>query len=130
MELEQQMRDFDRRVEEGRGEIRARIEAVEQCCREAENARRRDWEELKGRLMTAEEERKHQSDGVLRLMSTMTQEYVTIIRALGEDMKREFAEGREESRAKFEELLAESRAQRQATLKMLDRLSPPESEGN
>jgi hypothetical protein len=113
MELERQLRDFDRRVEEGRGEIQARIEGVERCCREAKDARRRDWEELKGRLMTAEEERKHNSDGILRLMSAMTDEYVRIIRALGADMKREFAEGR-----------AESRAHTEAIMRMLDRLPP------
>ena len=113
MEMEQWQRDFDRRMEEGRGEIHARIESVERCCREAEAARRRDWEELKGRRMTAEEERKHQSDGILRLMSAMTDEYVRIIRALGEDMKQGFAESR-----------AESRAQSEALMRVLDRLPP------
>ncbi|HMI80798.1 MAG TPA: hypothetical protein VK480_03335 [Solirubrobacterales bacterium] len=128
MELERRRCDFERRVEEGRREIRERIEGVERSCKEAEDARRRDWEELKGRLMTAEEERKHHSDGFLRLMSAMTDEYVTIARSIGEDMKREFAESRAESRAKFEELLAEARAQRQATLRMLDRLPPPKAD--
>lgn len=121
MELEQQLRDFDRRVEEGRREIRARIESVEQCCKEAEEARRRDWEELKGRMMTAEEERKHQSDGFLRLMAAMTDEYVTIIRAVGADMRSEFARGRAEA----EEGRAQLRANTEAVMRMLDRLPPP-----
>lgn len=121
MELGQQLRDFDRRVEEGRREIRARIESVEQGCREAEEARRRDWEELKGRMMTAEEERKHQSDGFLRLMAAMTDEYVTIIRAMGADMRSEFARGRAEA----EEGRAQLRANTEAVMRMLDRLPPP-----
>lgn len=120
MELEQQLRDFDRRLDEGRQEIRARIERVERCCRESEEARRRDWEELEGRMMTAEEERKHQSDGILRLMTAMTAEYVNIMRAFGEDMRQEFARGRAEA----EEGRAQLRANTEAVLKMLDRLPP------
>lgn len=123
MELEEQLRDFDRRVERGRLEIRARIEGVERCCKEAEEARRRDWEELEGRMMTAEEERKHHSDGFLRLMAAMTDEYVTIIRALGDDMKRGFAEGRAEA----EEGRAQLRANTEAVLRILDRLPPAEA---
>ena len=113
MELEEQLRDFDRRVEESRGEIQARLESIERCCKEAEEARRRDWEELKGRMMTAEELRQHESDGIQRLLATMTDAHVTVIRAAAADMKREFAEGR-----------AESRAQTEAILKLLDRLPP------
>jgi hypothetical protein len=54
-------------------------------------------------------------------------EFVQAIRAAGDDMSRQFAETRAESRVKFEELIAEARAQRQATLRMLDRLPPPEA---
>lgn len=123
MEMEQWQREFDRRVEEGRREIRERIEGVERCCKEAEERRRRDWEELKGRMMSAEEERKHHSDGFLRLMAAMTDEYVTIIRALGDDMKRGFAENRVEA----EEGRAQLRANTEAVLRMLDRLPPSEA---
>lgn len=129
MELEEQMRDFDRRVEEGRGELVERIEALQRSLREGGEARRREWEELNGRLMTADEKRQHENDHIQRVLAQMTDEHVKTIRAAAEDMKREFAESRAESRAKFEELLGEARAQRQATLKMLDRL-PPESEGS
>ena len=122
MELEERLRDFDRRLEQGRREIRERIEGVERCCKEAEKARRRDWEELKGRMMTADEARKHQSDGILRLMAAMTDEYVNIMRSVSDDMRREFAEGRAEA----EEGRAQLRANTEAVLKMLDRL-PPES---
>jgi hypothetical protein len=115
VELEQWQVDLDRRVEEGRLEIRQRIEQVEQRCQEAEEARRRDWEELKGRVMTAQEKQEHRSDGFLRLLATMTEEYVTIARSIGEDMKREFAESR-----------AESRAQSEALMRMFDRLPPLE----
>jgi predicted nucleic acid-binding Zn-ribbon protein len=117
MELEEQMRDFERRVEEGRGEVLARIEGVERSCKEVGEERRREWEELKGRVMTAEEKRQHDSDEFLRLMATMTDEYVSIFSSLRVDMQREFAEGR-----------AENRAQTEALLRMLDRLPPSESE--
>jgi hypothetical protein len=62
----------------------------------------------------------------------MTHAHARTIQAAAEDIKREFAESRAESREKFEELQAEARAQRQATLKMLDRLPPsePENEDN
>jgi predicted nucleic acid-binding Zn-ribbon protein len=113
LELEQWQRDFDRRVEEGRREIRERIEGVEQRCKEAEETRQREWEDLKGRVMTAQEKQEHRSDAFLRLMAAMTDEYVTIARSIGEDMKREFAESR-----------AESRAQSEALMRMFDRLSP------
>jgi hypothetical protein len=124
MELEQWQRDFDRRLEEGRGEVRERIERVERCCKEAEEARRRDWEELKGRLMTAEEKRQHELDYIQRLFATLTDEYITIIRAAGSDIKREFAEGRAEARLEAEEGHKQMRAQTEAILKMLDRLPP------
>jgi len=113
MELERGKRDFERRLEEGRAEIRKRLERVEQCCKEAEEARRRDWEKLEGRLMTAEEKRQHDADSLQRLMARMTEEYVNIVRAASEDIKQEFAEGR-----------AESRGQTEALLKMMDRLPP------
>jgi hypothetical protein len=117
MELEQWQEDFDRRVEEGRREIRERIERVEQRCQEAEKVRRGEWEALKGRMMTAEEKQERRSDEFLRLMAAMTVEYVAIARSTGEDMKREFAESR-----------AESRAQSEALMRMFDRLPPLENE--
>jgi len=117
MEREQWRKDFDRRLEEGRREIRERIERVEQRCQEAEKVRRREWEALKGRMMTAEEKQERRSEEFLRLMAAMTAEYVTIARSIGEDMKREFAESR-----------AESRAQSEALMRMFDRLPPLENE--
>ncbi|HET7509397.1 MAG TPA: hypothetical protein VFJ65_04030 [Solirubrobacterales bacterium] len=120
MELEQWQRDFDRRVEEGRGEIQARIEGAERCCKEVEEARRRDWEELKGRMMTAEEKRQYEIDYIQRLFATLTDEYVNIIRSVGEDMRQGFAE----NRAEAEEGRAQLRANTEAVLRMLDRLPP------
>lgn len=117
MELEEQLRDFDRRVEESRGEIQAHLESIERCCKEAEEARRRDWEELEGRMMTAEEKRQHESDGIQRLMATMTDAHLTVIHSAAADIRREFAEGR-----------AENRAQTEAIWRLLDRLPPPEPE--
>jgi hypothetical protein len=117
MELERGREDFERRLEEGKAEIRQRIEQVERCCKDAEAARRRDWEELEGRLMTEAEKRQHESDGIQRLFAVLTDEYVKVFRSVGELMEREFAEGR-----------AEARAQTEAILKLLDRLPPSDSE--
>ena len=99
MEIERKMEDFDRRLEEGRGVIRAQIEQAERRCREAEEARRRDWEELKGHLATEAEKRQFESDSIQRLLAALTDVYVNVVRSAGEDMKREFAEARAESRA-------------------------------
>ena len=118
MEREQWRKDFDRRLEEGRREIRERIERVERRCQKAEEARRREWEELEGRVMTAQEEQKHRSDGFLRLLATMTDEYVTIARSIDEDIRTGFAESR-----------AENKAQTEALMRMLDRL-PPRDNGD
>jgi len=117
MELERRMEDFERRLEEGRGEIRERIERVERCCKEAEETRRREWEGRKGHLVTEAEKRQFESDSIQRLFAALTVEYVNVVRSAGEDIKREFAEGR-----------AESRAQTEAILKLLDRL--PSDQGD
>jgi hypothetical protein len=114
MESKRWEREFDRRVAEGRKAICDRIARVEQRCKEAEEDRRREWEELTGRVMSAQEEQKHQSDGVLRLMSAVTAEYLTIARNIGKDLREEFAENR-----------AETRANTEAVMRMLDRLPPP-----
>jgi hypothetical protein len=105
MEMERWQRDFDRRVEEGKREIRERIEGVERACKAAGEVRRREWEELKGRVMTAQEEQKHSSDEFLRLLAAVTDEYVTIARSVREDMKQDAAERQAESRAQTETLL-------------------------
>ena len=113
MEIERRMEDFERRLEEGRGAIRAQIEQAERRCKEAEEARRRDWEELKGDLATEAEKRQFESDSTQRLLAALTDAYVSVVRSAEEEMKREFAEGR-----------AEARAQTEAILKLLDRLPP------
>lgn len=113
MELERRMEDFERRLEEGREVLRAQIEQAERRCKEAEAARRRDWEGLKGHLATEAEKRQFESDSIQRLFAALTVEYVNVVRSAGEDMKREFAEGR-----------AEAKAQTEAILRLLDRLPP------
>jgi hypothetical protein len=113
VELERGKRDFERRVEEGRREIMKRIEEVERRCREAEGARQREWEAVTGHVITGQEEQKRSGDAMLRLVAETTAEYIAIIRALGEDMHRQ-----------FEEVRAENRAHTQALLKVLDRLPP------
>jgi hypothetical protein len=128
MELERKRCDFERRLEEGRGEVLEKIEVLQRELREGGEARRREWEELNGRLMTAEEKRQFENDHIQRVLAQMMDAHVETMRAAQEDIQREFAESRAESRAKFEELQAEARAQRQATLTMLDRLPPSEEE--
>ena len=80
-------------------------------------------------MMTAEEKRQFENDHFQRVLAQMTDTHVQALQAAQEDMKRAFAVSRAEARAKFEELQAESRAQRQATLRMLDRLPPSQEEG-
>jgi hypothetical protein len=113
MEVERGKRDFERRVQEGRREIMERIENVEQRCREAEKVRRREWEDVTGHVITGQEEQKRSGDAMLRLVAETTAEYLAVIRALGEDMRHQFAEVR-----------AENRAHTEALLKVLDRLPP------
>ena len=105
-------------------EVGGPFEELQRILREGGEARRREWEELNGRLMTAEEKRQFENDHIQRVLAQMTHAHVRTIQAAAEDIKREFAESRAESREKFEELQAEARAQRQATLRMLDRLPP------
>jgi hypothetical protein len=113
MKVERSRREFERRLEEGRVEIVEHMERVLRCCREAEEARRRGWEELKGRLLTAEEQRRFELDSIQMLFATMTREHVRVIAAATDDMERRFAETRGENRAHTE-----------ALLKVLDRLPP------
>lgn len=128
MEVERGRCDFERRLEEGRSDLVERIEALQRSLREGGETRRREWEELNGRLMTAEEKRQFENDHIQTVLAQMTDAFVNTVRAANDDMRRENAESRAESRAKFEELLAEARAQRQATLRMLDRLPPPKAD--
>lgn len=113
MEVERSRSKFERRLEEGRVEIVEHMERVLRCCREAEEARKRDWEELKGRLMTAEEQRRLELDSIQMLFATMTHEHVRVIAAAMKDMEHRFAETRGENQAHTE-----------ALLKLLDRLPP------
>lgn len=128
MEIEREGCDFARRLEEGRGEVLEKIETLQRELREGGEARRREWEELNGRLMTADEKRQFENDHIQRVLAQMMDAHVQAFQAAQEDMKRAFAESRAESRARFEELQAEARVQRQATLRMLDRLPPSEEE--
>lgn len=121
MELERRKRDFERRMEEASGEIRERLETAERCFKEAEKARQVAWEKLEGRMVTAAKKHQFELDGIRRVSAQMTDEYVKVIRAAGEDMQRGFAkveakldEGRDD----------ENRAPTEALLNMLDRLPP------
>lgn len=116
MELEKGRCEFERRLEEGRGDLVKRIEELQRILREGGEARRREWEELNGRLMTADEKRQFENDHIQRVLAQMNDAFVKTMQVASEEMRREFAESR-----------AESRAQREALMRMLDRLPPPES---
>lgn len=119
MEIEQQMREMDERLERGFAEILGRMEEAERRWEEDERARRREWEELEGRAMTAMEEHRHYNDGLLRKMDAMTVVQLNIGREISEDLQKGFAE-----------IQSEGRAHREALLRLLDRLPPRENEGS
>jgi hypothetical protein len=121
MELERGRRDFERRMEERSGEICERLERAERCFKKAEEARQLEWERLEGRMMTEAKRHRFELDSIRRVSAKMTDEYVSVIRAAGEDMRREFAK----VEAKLDEGRDENRAQTEALLKMIDRLPPP-----
>jgi hypothetical protein len=118
MEIEQQMREMDERLERGFAEILGRMEEAELRWEEDERARRLEWEELEGRAMTAMEEHRHYNDGLLRKMDAMTVVQLNIGREISEDLKKGFAE-----------IQSEGRAHREALWRLLDRLPPPQNEG-
>src|SRR5262249_37742435 len=113
MELEQWRKDFDRRLEEGRREIRERVAKGERRRQEAGEARRLRWEEVEGGVRNGHEKQEPRSDSFLRLVAAMTEEYVAIARSIDEDIRSGFAESR-----------AETQAQTEALLRMLDRRPP------
>jgi hypothetical protein len=113
MEVERGRHEFEQRLEKGLEEINQRLGRVERRWEKEEEERRREWEALAGRLMTTEERHQHYHDGLLRKMAVLTNEQLNILREFGEDLRRHFEESR-----------AEWRANREATLKMLDRLPP------
>ena len=117
MEIEQQLREMDERSKRGFAELMGRVEEAERRWEESEQARRREWEELEGRAMTAMEEQRHYNDGLLRKMDVMTVIELNILREISEDLKRGFAE-----------VQSEGRAHREALWRLLDRLPPPKSE--
>lgn len=115
MEIKQQMREMGGRLEQGFAEIMERMEEAERRWEEDERVRKREWEELEGRTMTAMEEHRHYNDGLLRKMDTMTVFQVNVAREIQEEQRKGFAE-----------MQAEGRAHREALLRLLDRLPPRE----
>ena len=113
---ERMKREFAERVERAQAEIRARLEKVEQVWLDGEEARRREWEALEGRVITVADENRLFNDGLLRKMTVMTEEYIKILREDGlalQDLRSEIGEQR-----------AQLRADTEAVLKALDRLPP------
>jgi phage/plasmid-associated DNA primase len=113
MAVERGRQEFERRLEKGLKELNQRLAKVERRWEKEEEERRREWEALAGRLMTAEEKSQHYHDGLLRKMAVMTNMQVGALREHSEEMRKHFEESR-----------AEWRATREATLKMMDRLPP------
>jgi hypothetical protein len=109
--------EFQERVEARQEEGLERILAVIRRCDDEAEARRREWEEAKGREMTRAEKIDAHHDEFLIKMTVTTQAQVGEIERLGEEVRRGFAEGR-----------AESEAGREALLRMLDRLPPRDGE--
>jgi hypothetical protein len=107
-------REFMERTDRRGVEIRERLEKIERVWEECEEERRREWEALEGRTMTGWEKIEHSFDGLLRKTTMISQEQIAMNWQV-----------REEFREEFEELKDEVRANREATLKMLDRLSEP-----
>lgn len=118
MELNQQLSEMGGRLARGFAELMGRMEEAERRWEEDERARRREWEELEGRAMTAMEEHRHYNDGLLRKMDAMTVFQVNIAREIHEEISKGFAE-----------MQAEGRAHRGALLSLLDRL-PPREDGD
>lgn len=117
MGIEQQIREMDERQERRFAELMGRVDEAERRWEESERARRREWEELEGRAMTAMEEHRHYNDGLLRKMDVMTTVELNMLQEIGEDHRKGFAE-----------IQAEGRAHREALLRLLDRLPPAEPE--
>lgn len=117
MEIEQRIREMDERLERGFAEILGRMEEAEHHWKEDERARKREWEELEGRAMTAMEEHRHYNDGLIRKMDAMTVVQLNIGREISEDLQKGFAE-----------IQSEGRAHREALWRLLDRLPPREGE--
>ncbi|HEY5943254.1 MAG TPA: hypothetical protein VIT89_10400 [Solirubrobacterales bacterium] len=117
MEIEQHLRGMDERMERGFSELLGRMEEAERRWEGDERARRREWEELEGRAMTATEKHRHYNDGLLRKIDVMLTVQLNIAREISEDI--------EKGRAEAE---AENRAHTEALMKMLDRLPPPEGD--
>lgn len=119
VDVEQIRREMKEGFERSLAEIQARTEQVEKHWEKSEEARRREWERLEGRLMTAEEKRKRFDDALLRKNTMMTQAFLAILDEGREEFRQEFAEGR-----------AQMRANTEAVLKALDRLPPTDAASN
>ncbi|HWM54035.1 MAG TPA: hypothetical protein VNO20_01405 [Solirubrobacterales bacterium] len=119
MDVEQIRREMKEGFERSLAEIQARTEQVEKHWEKSEEARRREWERLEGRLMTAEEKRKRFDDALLRKNTMMTQAFLAILDEGREEFRQEFAEGR-----------AQMRANTEAVLAVLDRLPPADAGSN
>lgn len=118
MSFEEQDRERSRRIESKQDALLRQVAAAEKRLEEGEAKRVQEWEEREGRQMTRWERLEASSDGLLRKIDVMTVEMVAIVRAVGDDMRREFAESR-----------ADARASHEAMMRIFDRLPPPDEAG-
>jgi prophage DNA circulation protein len=131
MENDRDRIDFQERVEARQKESLEWILTIVRRCDEEAEARRREWEEAKGREMTRAEKIDAHHDEFLIKMSVTTQAQVDAIKDLGEKWREsqiEIEKTRVVSEREWEESRAEARAGRDALLRMLDRLPPRDGE--
>jgi hypothetical protein len=121
MALDSDRIQFQERVEARQKEGLERLLAIMRRCDEEAEARRREWEQAKGREMTRAEKIDAHHDEFLIKMTITTQAQVTEIERLTEEMRRGFAQDRAEFKA-------EAQAGREALFRMLDRLPPRDGE--
>lgn len=114
VDIERCNREFVEGVERKMAEIAARLARTERLWKEGEDARRREWEALEGRTMTGWDKIDHFHDGLMRKNTMIAQTLMSMMWNV-----------QEEARIAHEELKEDMRANREATLKMLDRLSEP-----
>jgi len=126
MSFGDQDRERHRRIEGKQDEILRRWTAAEKRCDEDEAERVRAFEALEGRAMTRQEKIDAAHDGLLRKMNVMTLEHLEILNDLRIDMQQWRVEQRKEFAKVFDEGRAEAQAGREALLRMLDRLPPPQ----
>lgn len=114
VDMDRRNREFAEGVERKVAQIAARLARIEQKWKEGEEAHRHEWEALEGRTMAGWDKIDHFHDGLLRKNTMIAQTLMGMMWNV-----------QEEAREAHDEFKEDMRANREATLKMLDRLSEP-----